>query len=57
MSDFDSKIRNFGGSRDEEDAEFIRLMKIHPELYPVLRQILAPQEPQHEAQETPFGNV
>lgn len=34
-----------------ELEEFIRLLKLHPELYPALRQILTPQEPLHEAQE------
>lgn len=31
--------------------EFIRLLKLHPELYPALRQLLALQEPQPEVQE------
>ena len=30
--------------------EFIRLLKLHPELHSALRQILVAQEPQHEMQ-------
>ncbi len=37
--------------------EFIRLLKLHPELYPVLRQILVPQEPQREVQQVPTQKV
>ena len=46
MQEFDSKIRNYVDLLSEEDSEFIRLMKLHPERRPVLRRILAPQEPQ-----------
>lgn len=38
---------------DTELEEFIRLLKLHPELHPALRKILVPQELPHEEQETP----
>ncbi len=39
-----------------EREEFIFLLKCHPECYPALRRILAPQERQHEERETPHHN-